>query len=440
MTKPYSGVYSLAAVLMGLDVALFTIACVTGSIAVFFAAVFILAFSLLEMVYLALAARGLRVARSHSPAAVEGEEFFVEMAVANFSYLPVFYLEVQDGFAPARSLSINRTIRQSILPRSVYEYTARTFIAGKVGIYQVGPVDLLVTDPFGLFTIRRRILHHTTLTVYPALRIPALLRLLENPLVRRVGEEIIAQAGTAADFRGPRDYRRGDPKRTIHWPATARHGRMIVKEFDETGVTDVAVFVDHRRIALRGTGTQTSLELALHAAASVAGAAARGYHRFAVDFIGHGGGMDGRFGTGIGHLHLVLQAMVSLGRPGMYADYGRGVRTQVAGLRRHATAVFIVCQTPTPMAEMEELVALCRVRGVWPFVILIDDRSFLKVYPEQTAFEREAPALAAARAALEAAGARVLTLDKRDVPADRMDAAEEVRLHFTPAPVSAGAG
>lgn len=36
----------------------------------------------------------------------------------------------------------------------------------------------------------------------------------------------------AEEFRGTRDYRSGDPVRSIHWPATARLERLVVKEWD----------------------------------------------------------------------------------------------------------------------------------------------------------------------------------------------------------------
>lgn len=413
---------SLAACCAGGAGVLFAAAMIRGAVFAFHAAVFLMIFMFLLYGYLQIVIRHIRVMRTHNASAVEGEEFFVNVAIANFAYLPIFCLEVQDVFAPGRTLAIGRTIRESILPRSVYEYTANTFIMRKMGTYQVGPMELVVTDPFGIFTVRRTIPHLTDLTVYPAVRVPERLRLMNVPLIKRIGEEIAAEPGYASDFRGQREYRREDPRKMIHWRATARHRRLIVKEFDENAVTDVAVFTDHRRIALRGTGSLSSHELALNAAASVIAAAQQRFHRFGVVFVGHRAEQGPAFGTGVGHLHLMLQAMVSLGRPGNYSDFCAEVETHLASLRRNTTMVVIASQTATDLARLEALVRAGTGRGVFACVILIDDRSFLKIYPEQADLERTAPAFIAARQRLEAAGASVYTLGKGDVPAERLDA------------------
>jgi uncharacterized protein (DUF58 family) len=43
---------------------------------------------------------------------------------------------------------------------------------------------------------------------------------------------------------GVREYRPGDPLRRIHWRSSARHGELIVREFEPPGVQTLGIFCD----------------------------------------------------------------------------------------------------------------------------------------------------------------------------------------------------
>ena len=45
-------------------------------------------------------------------------------------------------------------------------------------------------------------------------------------------------------FRSVRPYRFGDERRRVHWKSTARHGELMVRESDGTGVVRARVVVD----------------------------------------------------------------------------------------------------------------------------------------------------------------------------------------------------
>lgn len=87
--------------------------------------------------------------------------------------------------------------------------------------------------PFGF--LRKSIefpMEHPVL-VWPA-RVDAPLNLGRARSARPMGR-LSNRAGYGADLRKLRDYRPGDPMRQIHWRATARQGRLTVREnFEET--------------------------------------------------------------------------------------------------------------------------------------------------------------------------------------------------------------
>ena len=67
-----------------------------------------------------------------------------------------------------------------------------------------------------------------------------------------------------------RPYAPGDSMNRIHWKSTARHNEIQVKEFDLEQTADVWIFLDLDRRVQAGTGEESSTEIAIRAAASIA--------------------------------------------------------------------------------------------------------------------------------------------------------------------------
>jgi uncharacterized protein (DUF58 family) len=100
--------------------------------------------------------------------------------------------------------------------------------------------DLVATGPLGLWdaTCRIRTWFPAPLAVGPA----SLPHDPDWPRLRtvRLGDTETVVRGDDL-FRGVRPYVRGDPRRSVHWPATAHHGSVMVKERD--GLEQVALRV-----------------------------------------------------------------------------------------------------------------------------------------------------------------------------------------------------
>jgi uncharacterized protein (DUF58 family) len=78
--------------------------------------------------------------------------------------------------------------------------------------------------------------------------------------------------GTGPEYLGIREYRIGDSMRHVHWPSTARHGELMVREFEREQTRRLAIVVDAVADAASEQGT-TPLDVACSVAASVAFAA-----------------------------------------------------------------------------------------------------------------------------------------------------------------------
>lgn len=139
------------------------------------------------------------------------------------------------------------------------------------GVHHTLGLSASVSGPFGLFEAVRRIRYRfpRPLAVGPA----PLAHPFEVPPLRTVRYGLTQTAPTGRElFRGVRSYQRGDPRRQVHWKATAHRGELMVRENEGSGVIVLRLVLD-----LHGPGP--AAEAALGRAAWVGREALRwGWH------------------------------------------------------------------------------------------------------------------------------------------------------------------
>ena len=132
------------------------------------------------------------------------------------------------------------------------------------GVYELGPAEIRVADPFGLLGFSRLFPEKTEVVVYPKTHpLPGF------PL--RGGDMEAGSHGSRGqrgdEFASLREYRRGDDRRHIHWKSVARTGELFVKEFSLEAPRRHTVVLDLRREGVRVN--EDEVEAAVSAAASV---------------------------------------------------------------------------------------------------------------------------------------------------------------------------
>ncbi len=110
------------------------------------------------------------------------------------------------------------------------------------GMHRLAGVALESGFPFGIFEGKREIPLDVSFLVFPDPfpidRFPC------APQLPTPATPFEAQHPGSAEFIGVRDYRPGDPLRRIHWPSTARLGRLVVKEFVEDADMEIMILID----------------------------------------------------------------------------------------------------------------------------------------------------------------------------------------------------
>ena len=132
-------------------------------------------------------------------------------------------------------------------------------------------VQVRSSAPFGVAERRR----HLPVAPVSTFVLPRVFPLGPLPFVEPVPTHEPAihaspRRGHGPDFLGVREYRAGDQMRHVHWGLTARHGQVMVREFEEERTRRLAVVVDTERDAGEAW---TPLDRACAVAASIAEAA-----------------------------------------------------------------------------------------------------------------------------------------------------------------------
>ncbi len=304
----------------------------------------------------------------------------------NTGWLPKPWVEVLDGSdLPAHHASRAHT---AVGPGRSRSWTVRTRCRRR-GSYNLGPVTVVGGDPLGVFRVARELPQTVSFVVYPR---TVALRGLGLPSGYLSGGQVVRRRAEYAttNVRGVRGYQPGDPFNRIHWPTTARRGRLFTKEFELDPIADYWVVLDLDRSVHTGKPMAdeelealdwadeadvpiepTTEEYAVTAAASVArhlldqgksvGLIAHGQRRVVVQ-------------PDRGERQLVkLLSNLAVLRASGRASLAQVLSAESSEFTRHTTLVVI---TPTPTLRWIEVLRELRHRGVASLAVLVEPATF----------------------------------------------------------------
>ncbi|MGW9441188.1 DUF58 domain-containing protein [Streptomyces sp. NPDC055607] len=209
-----------------------------------------------------------RVATSRllTPQRVEtGTEARVRLRMENVSKLPTGLLMLQDH-VPYMLGSRPRFVLDRVEAggRREVSYRVRSDLRGR---FPLGPLQLRLSDPFGMCELTRSFSAYDTLTVVPRTEaLPPVGLFGESAGYGEGQRRALALAGD--DDVIPRAYRHGDDLRRVHWRSTARYGELMVRREEQPQRARCTVLLDTREVAYRGAGPDSAFEWAVSGAAS----------------------------------------------------------------------------------------------------------------------------------------------------------------------------
>jgi uncharacterized protein (DUF58 family) len=212
-------------------------------------------------------ARGLEVRAEVPRWASYGEAFEVVTQLRNTSRVPAPWVELD---LPC-GMGLGRTTphREALPLQPGERITRRIPLTGTArGRHHVGPAGVRLGDVFGVARVRAASGPGTDVIVLPrivplrSLGLPA-----ASPYVTVPARH--SPLVDAASVVGTRDYRTGDALKAVHWPITARTGRLTVKEYEHAEARETIVCLDLSRDGYPSGERRSGPELAITVAASV---------------------------------------------------------------------------------------------------------------------------------------------------------------------------
>ena len=237
----------------------------------------------------------------HPPKVHAGSSTRVDLAVVNRARRASPVLTLRDRVSGTRGASL---LVAPLAPGDECRAAYR-FATDRRGVVTVGPLQVELTDPFGLARLRLPAAGVSDLVVYPAIeRLPAVpLSAGNDPLAGSEHPNALGRGGE--DFYALRAYVVGDDLRRVHWPATARHDELMVRQDELPWQGRTTVVLDDRA----GVHTPESFERMVSAAASILVAGSR---RQDLVRVVTASGSDSGFGAGRPHVEALLEALACL--------------------------------------------------------------------------------------------------------------------------------
>jgi uncharacterized protein (DUF58 family) len=226
--------------------------------------------------------RNLRVERKiHLAWATVGESVPEQVSLVNRGWLPALWVEITD-----ESPSLESPLRMvSDVGQSTIHSRNLSHLFKRRGVYTLGPTRLRSADPFGIYTVLLHDEHASTILVTPPI-LP--LRRLKIPTGGWSGDERLRRGYAERNISdvGLRDYMPGDSLRRIHWRASAHLDTLIVRQQEAATSRDWHIYVDLDEQAQAGSSDQSTLELLVVVAASLAVRGLREYRRVGLVLAG----------------------------------------------------------------------------------------------------------------------------------------------------------
>lgn len=319
--------------------------------------------------------RGVIASRLLPASAFEGDLIDITVDVRNNGLTSRSMIEVVDTFPAGEPGSQNPMTFIARLARRKNRRYSFKLACHKRGEYRVGPLAIASSYPLGISTAKKEMKSsEVTLLVYPEVFAIAGLPLMSGSAAPMSGVEAASKAGGSEEFFGTREYRQGDSLRHIHWPSTARHSQLIVKEFEIRASVEVTIVIDLLKNSDIGNGKETTLEYAVKIAASTAKYSLDRGHT--VQFICFGK-KEHIIPAARGHsqLALILETLAKVRADGM-VSYAQAVNRASEFMRDGGSAILVFAESKLRGADLAYSFNLLKARKIRPLCVILDDDSF----------------------------------------------------------------
>jgi uncharacterized protein (DUF58 family) len=355
-----------------LSIAFFLIASLNKIKPIYYISTCMLSLTAASCLYAYLTLRGIRAERILSEKGVfAGEEIMLSARVKNGSGRIIPQLMLRDRLPVSSGAAEALIMIENLAPYEALDVEYQVVMARR-GIYSDNKLYIEAIDPLGIFQMRHNALPSQSVTVYPA-PVPLTIPAANAGYSRRVGDNLSKLAPEGREtFAGLRDYHQGDDLKRIHWKATARMGKLFVKEFERDAVPAAIILLDARSTCSTGFKVEGALDDAIIAAVSLGVSLLKG--RVRLYFQINSDGSDEVLPVNRHHFYNILAGLAALKcRPGKPLSE---VLTRSILENKPGTNIYVISSDPDLL--LADNIIAAGARGISVFLISLDASTYAK--------------------------------------------------------------
>lgn len=220
----------------------------------------ILCFMVVQFLFLKRMSRGVFIRRSAPKKAREKEILAFKYTLENRSPISQKNYLLFDSFTGSQKGSLILASPVNIKANSRTPYEHKFPADGGMGIHQLSGLKLSLQDPLGLFHVTIEETGEEEMEIFPALEPIPELKYRFNTLSYHFGEKDIPHRGDSINFYGTRQYRPGDPIKTINWRLSAKHNETIVNIFEKNINKSLTLLLNRDARLHSGLGSHSTME------------------------------------------------------------------------------------------------------------------------------------------------------------------------------------
>ncbi|NQV04792.1 MAG: DUF58 domain-containing protein [Candidatus Omnitrophica bacterium] len=357
---------------------------------------------ILSFLHLQISIPSISITRELNETAFEDDMLNVKMSIRNNRGLGAYFFEVLDRFPAAPPGEEEKSL--FVLNISGRETKKISYAANcyKRGLWKLGPITVVSQDALGFFKMRNNLNVFSELLIYPNLFRVFSFPPLAKGSVSWMGVETAKISGDSHEFFGIREYQRGDAISRMHWPSTARHNKLIVKQFERNAVQEATIVLDLKKGHDIGTGRETTLEYAVKIAGSVTKYLLN--EGAFIQMIGYAKESTMiPFGKGESHMYKILEYLAKVKAEGTFS---LSQTLEEASFVAPYGSTLIVIMLDNDIESLSSLVQF-RVKGIKLILVVLSASTFGPIEEAESLDKEAAKRFDEALASLEAYAYRV---------------------------------
>ena len=248
------------------------------------------------------------VARRLSPPPSAGDVWRYEVRVTNTSSKVLRDLHVVERGLPAMLRPVGEAEVIAMLEPGASVRVRLSLSCQKRGAYTLRGLQVSSSFPSGLVKLGWRDKTVDRVLVFPAFERLQAFEVPVGAVHQPGGIPVASRVGESMELAGLREWRQGDRPRDVHWPAYARTGRLVVREFQEEHFARLALVLD---VEAERIEDEPIFEQGLSVAAAISDALAR--REYIIDIFAAGDAVHHfQAGRSLAHFDNILELLACL--------------------------------------------------------------------------------------------------------------------------------